>query len=59
MLTLAHWLGTLTTRTHAVADRDSVDFQLCCYVSLLGVIVSLAFLHLYGPDAFLALADAG
>jgi hypothetical protein len=59
MLALAHWLATLTTHTYAVVEGDSIEFQSCCYFSLLGLIVSLAFLHLEGPGALTVLASAG
>ena len=59
MLTLAHWLSTLTIRSHAVGEQPSPDFQLCCCFSLLGLIASLAFGLLYGPDVLLPLAAAG
>jgi hypothetical protein len=35
-----------------------LDFQVCCYVSLLGLVVSLAFLCRCGPAAFVLLASA-
>jgi hypothetical protein len=59
MLTLAYWLSTFTIRSHAAIKGGSTDFQVCCCFSLLGLIASLAFALLYGPDALLALADAG
>ncbi len=58
MLTLVHRLSALSVQAHA-AVGDDVDFQSCFYFSLLGLIVSLAFLHLSGPAGFIMLASAG
>ena len=58
MLALATRLATVAFHAHATADFG-VDFEVCCYISLLGLTVSLAFLNLCGPAAFVALASAG
>ncbi len=57
MLTVAHWLSAAAGRAHA-ATGGNAEFQVCVCFSLLGLIMSLVFLHLYGPDAFVLLAGA-
>ena len=59
MLALAYWLTILTMRAYVLVGGDSVEFQSCFYFSLLGLVVSLAFLHLDGPTALTLLAYAG
>jgi hypothetical protein len=57
MLTLLYLLAPELRRAHVVLEFD-LDFQVCCYVSLLGLVVSLAFLCRCGPAAFVLLASA-
>ncbi len=57
MLTVAQWLSTAALRAHAATGANP-EFQACACFSLLGLVMSLAFLHLDGPDAFVLLAGA-
>lgn len=58
MLMIVHWLSNLPVHAHEAA-RDDVDFQSCFYFSVLGLIVSLLFVHLHGAAALILLARAG
>jgi len=53
---VAHWLSTVAARAQA-AERDNADIQACLCLSFLGLIISLALLHRYGPTPFVLLAD--
>jgi hypothetical protein len=57
MLTVvADWLSTAAARARA-AERDNADIQACLCLSFLGLIISLALLHRYGPTPFAPLVD--
>ncbi len=57
MVTIIHWLSCVGGPAHAALEDD--DLLSCLYFSLLGLSISLAFLHLFGPEAFILLARAG
>ena len=58
MLTLANGLLEFALRTRATLEAD-MDLQVCCCFALLGLLASLAFLRICGPDAFVLIANAG